>query len=352
MASLDGSRLLDALLAVYYQTEWLEQGLMPPKEMGQQLHLQLPELRAAVDQLTSAITPPPANDQELAARDVLADTTVRLGFAQLTRRAFSDDARVGKPEVLEALEQMWRQFAAADYPGARIAFEEFRERLPKLPQERFNEAIVNSIFDPLTRFQIRNFRSRATYHARITDAMAQVEVKRPAAQFRRFLDPRLWSQNVRQVWEAAYLLQTLPSARDDSGVARDIQNKSVDEGVLFEQAAWPSATLVLARFRNLLEVQIHVDEASNPVGFEYQQRECLTSTMLGESFAGGIDVDSGFAEAKNLTPEDPNGWCLLVARKRARFSQPPGFLNAVYNGLAFVWLRLFIEGSVLLGSQF
>ena len=35
-----------------------------------------------------------------------------------------------------------------------------------------------------------------------------------------------------------------------------------------------------------------------------------------------------------------------------KWSQPPGFLNAVYNGLAFVWLRLFIEGSVLLGSQF
>ena len=82
--------------------------------------------------------------------------------------------------------------------------------------------------------------------------------------------------------------------------------------------------------------------------FCYEQFECLECELVGFGrLPGGIDVDRGFGMVEQLDDQ----WCRLSARKRARFDQPTGILNELYNGVASIYLPMLIEALVLLGGS-
>jgi len=343
MSSPNATAPLDSLLAVYYRTECDALGFELPVDLRAAA---LPDLGTAVERLTSRITGPPGNPGAQTTAELVANGVARLCFAQLSRRAFVADGRNAR--IVDALRGMWDKYAALGYTSPR-GFDDLIEQLEGLrsADAQFAAAASSGMFAPITTHPIRNFWSQAVYQGRVTDVTAHAEVDRPFMEFTRILDPRRWAETFPDVWVDAKMLDEAPTNREEDGTERADQTQPLDSGLLFEKAIYPSRTLQLCEFRNLLDVDIDLRGQNDRIGFTFRERECLTSRLLLQTFPGGIDVDSGYAWASKLTP----GSSSLIARKRARFSQPRGFLNDTYNRMAFVSLRLFIESCVLVGSQ-
>lgn len=349
----DLSSLGFSLLSVYYHTEWQERRLPRPDELGEVIAL--PPVRDAVMSIAAAMAA-----DERSHDDALRVTAARLCFAQLARRA-----PAGRPR------------ASAWYDWVTMVFEAFSQRQkhpyrqlerdsvlqeitrPRAPDARFMTAYSHRLFDAYTPFAMRRYCKSLSYAHRVTDTTVRVDVQRRASDFRNLVDPRKWASNVPNTWLKAFPFGApLPKDRDQDPDANPASfGPKVPGSPFFEVAVWPSRLLELSTFRNVLQVAINVDVPKTiddtvdiEIGFSYRQSECQTSSFLpGGKHYGGIDVDTGFGKCRDL-PQDP-GWCRLEARKRARFSKPPGPLNAIYGALGSITLPLLIEGLVLVGAQ-
>jgi hypothetical protein len=336
------SDLLSALYAAYYHTEWEQHDLPAPEELVERRFL-VPSLPDAVSVLAKGIHKASDDSHEQYKRALVYNTAARLAFAHLSRHVGPEDGPTagvrGHLAVLEG--------AFAKNDCLLPSFRDLMSNLPASPEERFAYAIAHQAFEPITSHRIRSFRSTAGLACWITDVTASVEVERAHTDFDGMLDPRKWKRNVPQVWQRSDLLERPAHQRAPDPTKTRAGTGRVAAGILIEQVSWPHRGNPLVEIDNLLEIEIDVSGSRGRVGFQYCERECIECRRIGDRHLGGIDVDCGHAWARGLS----GGWTQLEARKRARFTQPSGPLNRFYNSVAFVWLRLFIEGSVLLGSQ-
>jgi hypothetical protein len=348
----DEPSLLDPVLAVYYHTEWRARRLMPPEALLPVLRL--PNVREAVSQLALSIADPAR------AHDANAAMAGRQCVAQLFRRwpePGTESREWGTPikELLRALDEV----KAINSPE-KTFLELFEEaRAAGSPDARFFAVYNHASFRPITAYRIRHYSLAWSYAHRVTDVTVRAQVQRPLMDFRYCVDPRRWSTDLPDTWQEAAPLREPPPADREAACPKDELKQTIpymEPTAFFEQAVWPSRSTRLTDYRNLLRVEVDVAETaqSTPevegagtIGFTYEQLECLTSRLPFAAQLGGIDVDEGFGRCFTKG----GGWCSLEARKRARFSLPHGPLNFLYNDIAAVWILLFIEWLVLLGTQ-
>ncbi|HKP63356.1 MAG TPA: hypothetical protein VJV78_41760 [Polyangiales bacterium] len=345
-------RLGAAVFAVYYNTQWRERGLLNPAMFPGDL---------AMLGLDEAV--------ELIARDFVTDPKygrafARLALAQLARASAApggaelDHERLMRPLIRalmadgDSASAFLKQRPPQGDPEDACRKHLLHESLVH-PNERFINAL--SAFDGLGR-SMRHFCKSWSYADRITDICVSVDVKRPYAEFPELIDPRNWSKNVPLVWEASEPLDGLPQSIQGP-FTRDAKPGPF-EGKFYEVAMFSIGLINFATYRNLLNININeycqdcavaMPQKPGPVStfFCYTQYECLETDMLGLGrFYGGIDVDRGFGMAEKIDEE----WTRLWARKRARFDQPPGLLNELYNDIASVYLPMLIESLVVFAA--
>lgn len=347
-------RLGAAVFAVYYNTQWRDRGLLNPGMFpGDVAMLGLDE---AVDLIAKDFVTDPKYGRAFA----------RLALAQLARASATpsgadhDLDRHMRPLIraLLADQQSATAFQKQRPPPAGQQPEDFlRKHLLDESRVHPNERFINalSVFDDLGR-GMRHFCKSWSYSDRITDICVSVDVKRPYADFPALIDPRNWSQNVPLVWEASEPLDGLPESIQGPFTRNPAPGPF--EGRFYEVAMFSIGLINFATYRNLLNININkycqdcavaMPQKPGPVStfFCYTQYECLETDMLGlGTFYGGIDVDRGFGMAEKIDEQ----WTRLWARKRARFDQPPGLLNELYNGIASIYLPMLIEALVLFAA--
>jgi hypothetical protein len=198
--------------------------------------------------------------------------------------------------------------------------------------------------------RVRNFRIRAVYQHHVSDVTTSIEVNRPVTDFETGIDPRNWSQTLKNVWDDSYEI--------DPGVplALDRQNQPpamlTPSGTpcnvpLFEKADWSIAFgNPFAFWRTILKVEIAKQlTGTDPfVKFNYRLVECLENSFFGRRNAGGIDVDHGHGACTAVDTAAP--WSKLEASKVVRFTQP----TLVLNDLTFVFLIIWFSALILFGA--
>jgi hypothetical protein len=198
--------------------------------------------------------------------------------------------------------------------------------------------------------RVRNFRIRAVYQQHVSDVMTSIEVNRPVTDFEHGIDPRNWSETLKNVWDDSYEI--------DPGVPSDLDRQHQPRAMLtpsgtpcdirlFEKADWSIALgSPFAYWRTILKVQIAKQlTGSDPsVKFNYRLVECLENSFFGRRNAGGIDVDHGHGACVAVDTAAP--WSRLEASKVVRFTQP----TLVLNDLTFVFLIIWFSALILFGA--
>lgn len=344
----DQKGLLEPLFGIYYHTEWEQRGLTPPDRLPD--GIVLPDVDDAAQTLAKTLT------RGIHLEPVLA---VRLALAQLSRRADLAESRPHHRKAVLHLLDAFTDSGRITPPKRDQYARDFLERRGRHPEEHFFDGFNHELFGnpghlqftndvaSLTRFALRNFRLSYSYRHRVTDVTASVEVNRAFTDFKKMLDPQQWEKNVKMTWRRSHFIQAAPTDRSKNGVRVPPKTQTQGFEKFFENAVWTTVATPFADYRNLLDVELDL-QGSSEIYFKYREIECLETDFVGlGKRLGGIDVDDGHGRCSDLG----QGWCRIEARKRARFSQPEGFLNVVYNGMASVFLTLLIESLVLVGSQ-
>jgi hypothetical protein len=346
-------RLGAAVFAVYYNTQWQARGLLNPAMFPGGLSVL--GLEEAIDVIARDFVSDPKYGRAFA----------RLALAQLARATAPAGGRRQELErhtrpLIEALcadQRSVHAFMASHRLPTAVRPEDFcrtqvLDESGEHPNQRFIHALT--AFDPERR--MRRFCKSWSYADRITDICVCVEVKRPYAEFPDLLDPRNWSKNVPLVWERSDALGSLPESIQ--GPFIPLPGLQPFAGKFYEVAMFSLGLANFATYRNLLNISINepghdctatMPQPPGPIStyFCYTQYDCLETDMLGlGTFYGGIDYDRGFGMAEKIDDE----WTRLWARKRARFDQPPGLLNALYNDVASIYLPMLIEALVVFAA--
>jgi hypothetical protein len=308
---------------------------------------------------------------DLIAKDFVSDPKygrafARLALAQLARATAPAGGKRDELErhtrpLIDALfgdDQSATAFLGKHRPPGNLRPEEFcRKQVLDLSGEHPNQRFIHALssFHPSDRV-MRRFCKSWSYADRITDICVSVEVQRPYAEFPELLDPRNWAENVPLVWERSDALQSLPESIQ--GPFEPVPGREPFAGKFYEVALFSLGLVNFATYRNLLNININqlghdchatMPQPPGPIStyFCYTQYDCLETDMLGlGTFYGGIDYDRGFGMAEKIDEQ----WTRLWARKRARFDQPPGLLNALYNDVASIYLPMLIEALVVFAA--
>ena len=347
MVDLEQSRTLaSAVFAIHYHTESAARGLAHPDSLPDELRLA--DLPAASEALRTGL------DQ----RHGHGLHAARLGISQLYR-AHCRQREAGHDEIIDSLTGAFCGHAEGGvqsdehqrrFGGLKTNVSQLRDGLRKAehsPDQGFFHAFEQLRPPTLHPRELRRYSLSWSYRDQVTDVTANVEVKRPVGDFKQMLDPRNWHSQVPLVWDKSLPLSQAPRDRAQDGTVVESVGDAF-RGLFYEQAVFAFGIARFATYRNLLDIDIDVGGPKR-VGYNYRQHECLSTEFpwLGERVLGGIDADRGHAFCTKL---DGN-WSRLEGRKRARFDQPSGPLERVYNDLASVYLSLLIQALVLFGAE-
>jgi hypothetical protein len=210
-----------------------------------------------------------------------------------------------------------------------------------------DHAFVNAIvtlYAGAALYRLRHFAVSWSYAHRVSDICVSIETQKPLLDLQNMLDPRNWSQTVPLVWRQSVPITDYPPDVRGPGPVAPPADPCISK--FFEVADFGISPLEIARYSNVLNIDIDVDPARAAVpgrlGFSYQQNLCIFSTLLKQPLHGGIDVDRGFGRCEAL-----DVGTRITARKRARFDQPDSIANFIYNDIAAIYLKLLIEAFVI-----